>query len=80
MLESNLMNNPCVICGKQRIEGKTWKEKLGATVVTYSQTICPDSECQKIVDETTAQRKAKSAQLAEDKAKAKLAREKQLAV
>lgn len=74
------MSNPCIVCGKQRIEGKSWKEKVGISVVTHTQTICPDPKCQRIVDEATAQRKAKSAQLIEDKAKAKLAREKAIAI
>ncbi len=74
------MSNPCVRCGKQRINGKTWKGKAGMSVITYTQTVCPDRECQKVVEEITAQRKAKSAQLIENKAKAKLAREKASAV
>lgn len=75
-----LMNNPCIRCGKQREESKTWKGKSGSSVVTYTLTICPDPECQKIVDKGIADRKAKSMQLIKDKADAKLAREKLLAV
>lgn len=73
------MYNFCVRCGKKRVEGKTWKGKIGASTITYIQTVCPDKECQKIVDETTAQRKAKNALMIEEKAKAKLAREKSIA-
>lgn len=70
------MNNPCIRCGKQRINGKISKEKVGASEITYTQTICPDPECQKIVDEGIAERKAKTAFLTEERAKSKLAREK----
>jgi len=74
------MNNPCIECGKQRIDGKTWKGKMGASVVTYTLTICPDPECQKIVDKAMADKKAKSENLIKEKAKAKLEREKLMAV
>lgn len=74
------MSNPCVRCGKQRINGKTWKGKAGMSVITYTQTVCPDRKCQKMVEDATAQRKAKSALLIENKAKAKLARERAVSV
>ena len=74
------MNNPCVNCGKQRVDGKTWKGKIGASVITYTLTICPDPKCQKIVDKAIADRKAKSILLANNKIKAKLERAKFLAV
>lgn len=70
------MNNPCIRCGKQRINGKTTKEKIGVSEIIYTQTICPDRECQKIVDQGIAERRAKTAFLTEERAKSKLAREK----
>lgn len=70
------MNNPCIECGRQRIDGKTWKGKVGASVVTYTLTICPDKACQKIVDKAIAARREKTALLIKEKAEAKLAREK----
>lgn len=73
------MNNPCIECGKQRVDGKTWKGKVGTSVVTYSLTICPDPACQKIVDKAIADRRAKSALLAQARVEAKLAKEKLLA-
>lgn len=73
------MLNPCIQCGKQRVDGKTWKEKSGASVVTHTQTICPDSDCQKIVDKAIADRKEKSASLIKKKLDAKVAKEKLLA-
>lgn len=73
------MSNPCVNCGKERIDSKTWKEKVGASVIIHTKTICPDPECQKQVDKAIAERKAKAASLLKAKNEAKLAREKLLA-
>lgn len=72
------MNNPCIQCGKQRVDGKTWKGKVGISVVTYTQTICPDPACQKIVDQAIADRKEKNELLNQKKIAAKLEREKLL--
>ncbi len=74
------MSNPCVKCGKERVDSKSWEGKIGASVVTYTLTICPDPECQKQVDQGIAERKAKTASLLKAKEDAKLAREKLLAV
>lgn len=73
------MSNPCIECGKERIDGKTWQGKVGASLITYTLTICPDPDCQKIVDKKAADRKAKTALLAKEKMEAKLARSKLLA-
>ncbi len=48
--------NKCIRCGKQRIISKTWKEGN----ITYSTYVCPDSECQKVVEQEL---KAKSDRL-----------------
>lgn len=74
------MSNPCIECGKERIDSKTWKGKAGASVVTFIQTICPDPECQKKVDKAIADRKEKSAALIKKKLDAKAAKEKLLSV
>lgn len=42
--------NPCIRCGKERIFSKKWKEYIGKSLVTYTANICPDPECQKIVE------------------------------
>ncbi|OGH10594.1 MAG: hypothetical protein A2857_06920 [Candidatus Levybacteria bacterium RIFCSPHIGHO2_01_FULL_36_15] len=60
------ISNPCYRCGKERIKAKTWNEKvtnfMGTSVITYTQTVCPDPECQKIVEkELAAQKKKKEA-------------------
>lgn len=70
------MSNPCVNCGKERVDDKTWKEKVGATVIIHTRTICPDPQCQRQVDKAIAERKAKVASLLKAKSQAKLARAK----
>ncbi len=44
-------NTPCIRCGKIRILEKKWVEKVGLSTITYTKTVCPDGECQKIVDD-----------------------------
>lgn len=50
-----LSPNLCTRCGKERIDSKTWEEEItsffGATTITHTETVCPDPECQKIVEE-----------------------------
>lgn len=44
----------CIRCGKTRILLKRWKdhgENGRGTMIAHEETICPDMECQKIVDE-----------------------------
>jgi len=41
----------CVRCGKQRIFLSVSKEKNGTSVVTITETTCPDLDCQKKVDQ-----------------------------
>lgn len=73
------MSNPCIQCGRQRIDGKTWKEKSGNSIVTYTLTICPDKACQAIVDKGIADKKEKADLLLRKKLEAKLEREKLVA-
>lgn len=70
------MSNPCIKCGKQRINGKSWKEKLGDSVITHTLTFCPDKACQLEIDQENLERKNKNELLAKRKLEAKLAREK----
>ena len=72
------MSNPCIRCGKERIEGKTWTVKNGSgpNTVTHIMTICPDRACQKILDKELAERRAKNDLLVKERAEAKLARAK----
>lgn len=43
--------NVCTRCGKLRIVTGTYKETVGNSSVTYTQTACSDIECQKLVNE-----------------------------
>lgn len=54
----------CIECGKQRIVVGTYQEKVGNSVVTYKETICPDPECQKKVEKTLAKELEKRQQSA----------------
>ena len=58
------VSNPCTRCGKQRIQSKKWKEKIvtfsgNTTTVLRTENICPDKECQKVVDKELNAQKAK---------------------
>ncbi|MBM3284155.1 hypothetical protein FJY90_08035 [Candidatus Gottesmanbacteria bacterium] len=52
-------NTKCIRCGKIRIVASSWKEYIGTSLVTYTNTVCPDPECQKIVDEQLKKKKDK---------------------
>lgn len=64
-------SNPCTRCGKQRIDGKTWKEKIeshfGTSYIIHTETVCPDKECQKIVEEKMNQLRQKTADMKMEK-------------
>lgn len=51
----------CIRCGKERILFKKWTEKSGANVnlITSELYVCPDSDCQKIVDQKFEQMRLK---------------------
>jgi hypothetical protein len=57
----------CTRCGKTRIVSKTWTEKVetysGHAVVTHTTTICPDPDCQSVVDKDLAEQKEHRDQL-----------------
>ena len=60
----------CIRCGKTRILFKKWKEKTEkGTDIIHEQTVCPDQECQKLVDEKFAQMREKKLLLIANKGK-----------
>jgi hypothetical protein len=67
-------SSPCSRCGTERIVLKTWKEKLDANEVTCTQKICPNPECQKMVDREINSQKEKKDALAQKKAERLMAR------
>lgn len=46
----NTYSNPCSRCGTERVIVRTWKERVGNSIVTNTEKKCPNPECQKIVD------------------------------
>lgn len=58
------ISNLCIRCGKVRIDSRTWSEEVqtysGKTLVTYTETVCPDAECQKKVVERLDAQKLKN--------------------
>ena len=41
----------CIRCGKTRVFSKKWTEKTDSgQIIVHEQTVCPDAECQKVVD------------------------------
>lgn len=58
---STVTSTPCIRCGKMRIVAKTWTEKQEGSAITYTQTVCPDSKCQKIVEDELQKKKEKLA-------------------
>ncbi len=65
------ISNPCVRCGTQRIILKTWEEHVnthfGNSIVVHAETICPNKECQKLVDKEIAVQKDKRDKIKKDK-------------
>ncbi len=51
------LNTSCIRCGKDRVQDKSWKEYVGKSLVIYTTNICPDAECQKIVEAGLKERK-----------------------
>lgn len=42
----------CIRCSKARIFSRRWKERVDGKgqIVTHEEYVCPDKDCQKIVD------------------------------
>lgn len=58
--------NICTRCGSERIISKTYKEWIqtysGKSLLIHTDTICPNKECQKIVESDLAAQRAKTAE------------------
>ena len=55
VLEAGIKNlkltmSKCTRCGKERIVVSSQTKKVDKATVTYTVTVCPDPECQKMVD------------------------------
>lgn len=49
-MSDSMAMTTCIRCGKLRIMGRTWSEDVGFSQVTYTLTVCPDADCQKVVE------------------------------
>lgn len=47
-----MSSTPCIRCGKDRVFLKKWTDKAAerGTPITYELYVCPDKDCQKVVD------------------------------
>ena len=65
------ISNPCTRCGNERIISKSWEETVktfyGTTMVVHTLTVCPNRECQKIVEEQLATQRIKQEIIRRDK-------------
>ena len=65
-------SNPCCRCGKERVVAKKWKEVTGSVYgnkqeVIHIETVCPDAECQAIINKDLQKQKKKRDDIAREK-------------
>jgi hypothetical protein len=58
--------NVCPRCGKQRIVVSSRLEVVSNSEVTYTETVCPDPECQKMIEKGLQNDEKKRAVLKEE--------------
>lgn len=65
------VESSCIRCGKTRIFYRQWKEQVDGrgAVITHVETVCPDKDCQKLVDADFAARREKKLLLITNKGK-----------
>jgi hypothetical protein len=51
--------NVCIRCGKERVILREWEEHVGNFILTNTETVCPDPECQKLVDKDNKKQRDK---------------------
>lgn len=55
--------NPCTRCGMERIDARSWNEQIqtfsGSVIEIHTQTICPNRDCQLMVDQDLVKQKEK---------------------
>lgn len=47
----HIQSNPCTRCGKQRVNARTYRQKVGESYVVHTEYTCPDPNCQDIVND-----------------------------
>jgi len=69
---NTIITNPCFRCGKERIISKTWKEILVTSSgikqeIIHEEAVCPDKECQKLLNIEFAKQKEKRDKISSDR-------------
>jgi hypothetical protein len=64
----------CIRCGKERIVVSSRKEVVSKSEVVYTTTVCPDPECQKIVEKGLRDEERKRVALKDEQEKRELQR------
>jgi len=64
----------CIRCGKERIVVSSRKEMVSKSEVVYTTTVCPDPECQKIVEKGLRDEERKRVALKDEQEKRELQR------
>lgn len=73
------MSNKCTRCGKERVEVKTYKEKVGTSCVIYKEMACEDPECQKKVEKVLSKEKDKRTMIKNEQDKREVERQERIA-
>jgi hypothetical protein len=69
-----MTGNVCTRCGKPRVTTRTYDEKVGNSVVTYTINECSDPDCQKVVDKGLKEDEKRRVMVKNDQAKRELLR------
>ena len=69
-----MTGNVCTRCGKMRVTTRTYDEKVGNSVVTYTINECSDPDCQKIVNGQLKEDEKRRVMVKNDQAKRELLR------
>jgi hypothetical protein len=56
---TDVVSNPCIRCGKERVRGKEKTIVLNTVPTLQYFFVCPDKACQKIVEDQIAEKVAK---------------------
>lgn len=62
-LMNKAYRNPCTRCGTERVIIRIWEEKIGGSIITNTQTACPDVACQRVVNREIKKQREKNAAL-----------------
>ena len=77
-MTNNCAGSVCSRCGKDRVIIKTYKEKVGGSVVEYTETACPDPSCQTKVNTQLASDAVKRANIKSEQDKREVERKQRI--